>query len=54
MTMTEDAAGRVRIAAEKLGSAEAGLIQARKKYNRAMREYDQACQVKLETAADVS
>jgi len=48
MTLTEDHAERVRLAAEKLGSAEASLIQARKKYNQAMRAYDRAYQTRLE------
>jgi len=46
--MNEDQAERVRLAAERLAVAEAALIQARKKYNQAMRAYDRACQVKLE------
>lgn len=49
MTVSEDQAQRMRLAADRLATAERGLIAARKQYAQALRAWDSCAQVKLET-----
>lgn len=48
--MNEEAAERIKVAASQLAVAENLLINARKSYRRALKKYDEACQVRLEEA----
>lgn len=46
--VNEDRAERMRVCADRLSQAERELTNARKKYARALREWDAASQVKLD------
>jgi len=48
MTISEEQAERIKLAAAELSTAESRLISARKAYNRAQRNYDQAAQTRLD------
>lgn len=47
--MNEEQAERMKIAAASLATAETALVRARKNYRRALKAFDEAGQVKLET-----
>ncbi|MCK9437354.1 MAG: hypothetical protein M0Q12_09120 [Synergistaceae bacterium] len=46
--VNEDRAERMRVCADRLSQAERALTIARKNYGRALREWDDAAQVKLD------
>lgn len=48
--MNETQAEEIKLAASNLAAAEQKLIAARKAYNKAQRDYDRACQTKLESS----
>jgi hypothetical protein len=49
MPVTEEQAEKMRLAAERLAQAERVLMRARQDYNKAMKAWDNAAQVKLDT-----
>jgi len=49
MAVTGEHAERMRLAADRLAQAERSLMIARKSYAKALREWDQAAQVRLDT-----
>lgn len=48
MTIPEEQAERFRVVAERLAAAERELILARKKYNRALRNWEATAQTRLD------
>ena len=45
--MNEDQAEHIKIASTLLATAETRLVTAQKEYRRALRQYDDACQLRL-------